>query len=490
MAQAFLATHGIDLDAELHRLQADPNNSNENPQTSPEIRSITNAILPGTAHPSTLTLTSSTITSINPSNPSQQEKSPPPSQPLPQSTLTSPHPTLLAPSLCHPHIHLDKPYLLSHPRFAAAQILREGTFAEAMALTSAAKRSFTRADLLQRGQRLLDESAAAGVTHARAFVEVDGVVGTKCLEAGLELKAGMEGRLRVQVCAFAQEALFSGSEGDEDGGKGVVRALMEEAAVREEVEALGSTPYVEGDRGRMERNVEWMVELAVETGKHLDFHLDYNLDAGKEALVWFVVRTLRGKGWRERNAGKTVVLGHCTRLSLFTDDEWRRLRDEIGDLPVSFVGLPTSDLFMMRTPERTRGTLDVPRMIKEYGLNACIGVNNVGNAFTPQGSCDPLALACSCIGVYSAGLQADAEMLYECVSTRARKAIGFGRVDGEKPEDSRVDTAIHEGDKADLLLFGSDKEEWRTRASVSEAIYLHDQGRGRRAMLEGRLANE
>ena len=228
-----------------------------------------------------------------------------------------------------------------------------------------------------------------------------------------------------------------------------------------------------------------MIDLAISQKSHLDFHLDYNLDPSLEPMVWHVLQTLHSKSWTSLNGDKTIVLGHCTRLSLFTAAEWKNLAEQIGDLPVSFVGLPTSDLFMMRTPERTRGTLPIPEMIKSYGLNACIGVNNIGNAFTPQGSCDPLSLACSCVGVYSAGMKADAELLYECVSTRARKAIGFGRVDGEEAKDARVGTEVREGDRADLVMFGSEKEAWRTRRSVSEVVYLYDHCRGRKAMFEG-----
>lgn len=40
----------------------------------------------------------------------------------------------LCPSLCHPHIHLDKCFLLSHPKYADLGI-KEGDFAEALSLT-------------------------------------------------------------------------------------------------------------------------------------------------------------------------------------------------------------------------------------------------------------------------------------------------------------------------------------------------------------------
>lgn len=41
----------------------------------------------------------------------------------------------VAPGLCHPHIHLDKCFLLSHPKYSDLEI-KAGDFAEAMKLTS------------------------------------------------------------------------------------------------------------------------------------------------------------------------------------------------------------------------------------------------------------------------------------------------------------------------------------------------------------------
>ncbi|KAL1306219.1 hypothetical protein AAFC00_004313 [Neodothiora populina] len=406
------------------------------------------------------------------------------------ATTIDAHGALVGPALCHPHIHLDKPYLLSHPKYSHLQIQR-GDFAEAMELTNKAKKNFAHDDLCERGQRVVDESVIAGVTSMRAFVEVDPIVGMTCLDAGKELKDKARDRCEIQLCAFAQLPLFSGHE---DSGE-EMRSLVESAAQRPETHVVGSTPYVEGDRDAMKRNVAWLVDLALTTQKHIDFHLDYNLDADTEPLIWFVIETLKFKAWTSKT-NKTIVLGHCTRLCLFTDAEWQRLKHEIADLPISFVGLPTSDLFMMRTENQVRGTLPIPRMIKELGLNAAVGINNVGNAFTPQGCCDPLSVASMCVGVYQAGTVSDAEMLYECISTRARAAIGL--VDTSSYEATELDTKeahsklplhlnIAHGDKADLVVFAEEEVEWRTRRSISEAVYLHDGARGRRTIKGGVL---
>ena len=392
----------------------------------------------------------------------------------------------LAPSLCHPHVHLDKAFLLSHPKYADLQI-EKGTFSEAMDITNKAKAMFERKDLLERGRRLVNESGRAGVTHMRAFVEVDPIVGLKCLEVGREIKqdysdVSQSELCDVQICAFAQLPLFSGDDNGEE-----TRRLMTEATKDEYMaEAVGSTPYVESDRNKMQRNVEWLVDLALEHDKHIDFHLDYNLDPDIPPLIWDAIKTLKEKQWTQRSK-KTIVFGHCTRLSLFKEGEWKRLAQEIGDLPISFVGLPTSDLYMMTSEHGARGTLNILNMIKNYGFNAAIGINNIGNAFTPQGSCDPLFIANLGVGLYQAGTVQDAELLYECISTRARAAIGMAQDRmNDRQEEARFTLQAEPGQKAHCLMFNWFLPKWTSRRSIEDAVYFYDGGQNRAALLGGR----
>lgn len=393
----------------------------------------------------------------------------------------------LAPSLCHPHIHLDKAYLLQHPKYAHLQV-SSGDFKEAMDLTSKAKAEFEEWDLMERGERLIEESVEAGVTHMRAFVEVDAGVGMKCVDAAVKLKRKYEqdGRCVIQICAFAQLPLFTSSPDDEDGVQ--IRKLMGEAMSKLGVDAVGSTPYVEESREKQQQNIDWLVELAAEHDRHVDFHLDYHLDAEQQPMVWHVIESLKKKDFVARTTSgrgqKQVVLGHCTRLIQFSPDEWKHLAAEIADLPISFVGLPTSDLFIHGR------TLPVTSLINEYGLNCCLGVNNIGNAFTPAGSPDPLLLATMGTSIYQAGTQDDAELLYECVSTRARKAIGMDVIRNWAGEREHGDVGLETlvGDKANRLLFSSGEiRDWITRKSVREAVYFYDGAKGRRAVLGGRL---
>ncbi|KAF3765485.1 hypothetical protein M406DRAFT_38051 [Cryphonectria parasitica EP155] len=419
------------------------------------------------------------------------------------SSSSSP-PSLLLPALCHPHVHLDKPYILtcnhdssSYPDYTDLAP-QSGSFHEALTNTSAAKARYTTEDLYRRGSQLLAESYARhGVTSMRAFVEVDHVVEFKTLEAAVRLKRDFAHLVDVQICLFAQDPIFSTAHGPENR-RLVVEALDTYSNV---VEALGTTPYVEqashsGSKAEMEtKNIKWAVDTALERGLHLDFHLDYNLDETQASSLSQVISQARSSNWADKSkAGKTIVIGHCTQLTTQRTghlQEIAALIKEAPELPIHFVGLPTSDLFMMGRPgpqietedgkahhlphSRPRGTMQIPSMIKDFGLAGCLGVNNVGNAFTPFGDGDPLQLACWGTGVYQAGTAEDAQLLYECVSHRARRAIGL--LPDHEPEDTFgvCLPSLLVRNRQDIVLPGRNGETMivpaRPRLSVKDVVW-------------------
>lgn len=386
---------------------------------------------------------------------------------------------LIAPSLCHAHIHLDKCFLLSDPKFSDLEII-EGDFPEAMKLTSEAKTRFEKDDLLRRGRWLIGESLAAGVTHMRAFVEVDHVVEMKCLDAAFELKKLFASACQIQICVFAQEPLFSGQHADAN------RQLMEIEVGQPGVGAIGSTPYVEDCEEHQRLNIEWTVRKASAYHCHIDFHLDYNLDFKQASLTTYVIDYINdtARFW-ERADRQTIALGHCTRLTKFSSSEWTRLSESIRKRPFYFIGLPTSDLFIQGKPspgegggERLRGTLQIPQMMQQYGVQGAISINNVGNAFTPYGSCDPLSVASMGVGLYHAGTKQDTHFLYGCISTKGKEAIGY-------PTEP-----FAEGASADFVLFNMGGTQgdplWKRRGRKSLPEVVYDPPKERKTIFKGR----
>ncbi|KAI1632024.1 amidohydrolase [Biscogniauxia mediterranea] len=371
-----------------------------------------------------------------------------------KSSCTDAPSTVLLPALCHPHIHLDKAYILTcnHPSSSTHPDYRDlvpisGSFVEALANTSKAKERYTEDDLYLRGSQLLATSYAQGVTSLRAFVELDHVTGFLTLTTAIRLKKDFAHLLDMQICVFAQDPVFSTVHGEPNRAI-ILSALSDYASF---IDALGTTPYVEESREASLQNVEWAVTTAIKHGLHLDFHLDYTLTPppSLKPLAFSVIELLQKHGWvGTANESRTIVLGHCTQLSMLDNSQLAQLAEVViaSKLPIHFVGLPTSDLYMMGRPGqetsashyRPRGTLQVPSMIKTLRLSACIGVNNVGNAFTPFGTGDPLQLASWGVGIYHAGTIDDATLLYGCVSWRARAAIGIScDVDSGEIEEGR-----------------------------------------------------
>ncbi|KAI1165011.1 hypothetical protein F5B18DRAFT_223387 [Nemania serpens] len=353
-------------------------------------------------------------------------------------------PQLLLPPLCHPHVHIDKAYILTcnnraspqHPDYSDL-CPTSGSFHEALVNTSRAKERYTPDDLYLRGSQLLATSYTQGVTAMRAFVELDHVTGTLPLRAAIRLKKDFAHLLDLQICAFAQDPICSTAHGDSN------MAVIEDALAEfaGSIGALGTTPYVETSREASLSNIRWAVTRALKHRLHLDFHLDYTLELpsqlpSQRPLTYSLIEILEEHRWVQMaDSSKTIVLGHCTQLSMLDDIERKALAEAIvaSKLPIHFVGLPTSDIFMMGRPDfnsqsshnRPRGTIHIPSMIRDLGLSGCLGINNVGNAFTPFGTGDPLQLASWAVGIYQVGTVKDAELLYECVSSRARQAIGL-----------------------------------------------------------------
>ena len=541
MAAEFLASYGIDLQAEMDGVQAanfqtqasehstirelrgsGPSLNLDSLPPAP-VTTIENVLLPSSSIPQTLQIASGgCIASITPSD-------------VPSSNSSDARsPNLALPSLCHPHIHLDKPHLLTHSQTSHLRS-KSGSFPEALALTGEAKKHYTRSSLLERGNQLIVDSVRTGVTHMRAFVEVDTTVDLLCVEAGLTLKRAWTKHVEIQICAFAQDPMFTnlsdGSNKEYMEGGNPNLALLMRALEMEGVDVLGATPYVEGTMEAQRRNITWAVSTALEKDLHLDLHLDYNLDINKEPMVWTVLEALCETKWTEKqkkhgHGRKTVVLGHCTRLTLFSPDEWTKLATIIheNELPVYCVGLPTSDLFMQGRPDslpsdnkpglvaaahrtaaasnRPRCTLHIPSLWSDLGLKCALGVNNVGNAFTPFGSADPLGLACWGVGIYQVGTVQGVRNLYAAVSWMAKEAVGLGYECGASDREGDRNT-LQMGDRADIVLFGEmstsgdldskvyyskDRKEkkFRVRRSVEEVVW--DPGVERTVVFGGKIS--
>src|SRR5262252_3872240 len=109
----------------------------------------------------------------------------------------------VAPGLVETHIHLDKTCIMD--RCAAEQ----GTVAEAVAQTAAAKRAFTEEDIYARATRTLEKCITHGTMLMRTHVEIDPGIGLKGFHAIKQLACDYAWAVDIEICAFPQEGLLN-----------------------------------------------------------------------------------------------------------------------------------------------------------------------------------------------------------------------------------------------------------------------------------------
>ncbi len=277
---------------------------------------------------------------------------------------------LLVPGLVETHFHLDKTCIMD--RCTPVQ----GTVAEAVRLTSAAKREFTAEDIHARGERILRRAIGWGTTRMRTHVEVDPGIGMLGFESVQALAREYRWAIDVELCVFPQEGLINNPGTD---------ALLIEG-LRRGARAIGAAPYVDSDpRGQIDR----IFEIARDWDAEIDMHLD--LGDGTEGMqVEYVCRKTEEYGW-----GGRVAIGHATQMSLLEPARFAEIAATLARAGVAVTVLPTTDLYLMgRDHDHAipRGVV-VAETLRAAGVTCSIATNNVLNPFTPYGDANLLRMA-------------------------------------------------------------------------------------------------
>jgi cytosine deaminase len=272
----------------------------------------------------------------------------------------------LTPGLVDSHIHLDKALLSDR----APSV--EGSLAEALRVTAAAKRRFTVDDIRARARRILDLAVAHGTIAMRSHVEVDPIVGLMGLDALLPLKEEYAPAIDLQLCAFAQEGILQ-SPGTE--------ALLGEA-LRGGADLVGGCPYNDSDALAQ---IDIVFRLAREFDVDADFHVDF-FDEPEHLHVRYIAEQAIRHGWQGR-----VAVGHASELAALPPPELDGLIALIREAGLGVIVLPATDLYLMgrKDAKNARRGLAPAKRLLAAGVPVAAATNNVRNAFTPVGTADP-----------------------------------------------------------------------------------------------------
>jgi cytosine deaminase len=269
---------------------------------------------------------------------------------------------LVIPGMIETHIHLDKTCILDRCR------IEEGTVAEAVRETAAAKRNFTVEDVYARGKRTLERCIAQGTMHMRTHVELDPGINMIGFEAVEQLARDYAWAIDVELCVFPQEGLLN--------NPGTEELLIE--GLRRGARTIGAVPYFDTDpRGQIDR----IFAIARDFDAEIDMHLDL-AETTDGMQVEYVCRKTEEFGW-----GGRVAVGHATQMSLLPPDRFAAIAKQLANAGVAVTILPSTDLHLMgRSHDHAvpRGVVPA-EPLRKAGVTCSISTNNVLNPFTPYG---------------------------------------------------------------------------------------------------------
>lgn len=323
----------------------------------------------------------------------------------------------LCAGLVETHIHLDKACILDRC------MVCEGTLAEAVRLTAAAKPQFTAGDVYARGRSVLEKAIGHGTTRMRSFVEVDPRAGLRSFEAIGQLKADFAHMIDLEICVFAQDGLTREME---------TYALMD-IACRGGADLVGGCPYTDPDPAR---HVELVFALAERHGMAVDFHLDFDLLPHRSNLPKVIAETAR------RGLGGRVSVGHVTQLSAQPPEAVAAIAGRMADAGIALAVLPATDLFLTGRDSHAlvpRGVAPA-HILARNGVVAAIASNNVLNPFTPFGDASLVRMANLFANVAQLASDADLESVYSMITQSAARLLG-------------ADYGVRVGAPADLVAF-------------------------------------
>src|ERR1700688_1884864 len=269
---------------------------------------------------------------------------------------------LLVPGLIETHIHLDKTCILDRCR------IEEGTVAEAVRETAAAKRNFTVEDVYARAKQTLQRCIAHGTMRMRTHVELDPGIGMIGFEAISQLARDYAWAMDVELCVFPQEGLTN--------NPGTEELLIE--GLRRGARTIGAVPYFDTDpRAQIDR----IFAIARDFDAEIDMHLDL-AETTQGMQIEYVCRKTEEFGW-----GGRVAVGHATQMSLLPPDRFGVIAAQLASAGVAVTILPSTDLHLMgRSHDHgvPRGVVPA-EPLRKAGVTCSISTNNVLNPFTPYG---------------------------------------------------------------------------------------------------------
>ena len=308
---------------------------------------------------------------------------------------------LVTESFVYGHLHLCKVYTLERAGQKALEEYQQNGMSNALdSIRSASefKTQYDRHWIIENVRQACDLAVKHGVTHIRAFADVDSKGKLEGIAAVLQAKEEYAGKVDLQVVAFPQDGLIR-----EPG----TLALMEEA-LQMGADVCGGIPWIEYTKEDEQAHIDAVCQLAAEYDKDISMLLDDVNDAEERTLEMLCKKVIE-MGWQGR-----VTAQHCRAMALYPENYFCKLTELVRRAGIGFVTDPHTGPLHLRVKDLLRA-----------GLPGGLGQDDIADAYYPYGECNMLQVAFLASHLLWMTSFQDMEALYDMVTTSAARVLGL-----------------------------------------------------------------
>ncbi|MGB9958809.1 amidohydrolase family protein (plasmid) [Haloferax prahovense] len=276
---------------------------------------------------------------------------------------------LVSPGFIDAHFHTDMAFAAAGERFPN---YNEQTYSR-MELVGKSQEFFANesvSDLKSRIRRAVEQAVANGILHMRNHVYVDSNVGTKIVEATLEVRDELDDVLDMQIVAFPQQGFLR-----DPGSQDAARAALEMGA-----DLVGGI-----DPASMNNNIEGTIatwfDIATDYGVDIDAHVHDRGTVGMYTLERLATETV------ERGYEGRVTASHCFSLADAAATEGQPYLE--GRLEQAMETFAAADLRVVTCYQSTRPGMPI-QQFHDNELVMAHGTDEAQDVWESHGNLNPL----------------------------------------------------------------------------------------------------
>jgi len=304
------------------------------------------------------------------------------------------------------HLHLDK--VMTGPLAGEATLTEYqgggsmGSSMTGIELASRVKAHYVESEIVDRVRGVLSEAERYGVSHIRAFCDVDPRTELKGIRALLRISKEFKDRIEVQVVAFPQDGILR-----EPGTEELLYKSMDLGA-----SVVGGIPWIEYTNEDSRKHIDIAFEIAKRYDADVAMLTDDAGDPELRTTEYLATSAIR-KDWIGRAAAC-----HARASALYNEVYHRKFAAILKTAGVGVVTDPHTGPLHVKVKE-----------LLAAGVNVALSQDDVDDAYYPYGRCNLLEVAFLASHLLWMMRQEDRETIYDMITENAARILrvkGYG----------------------------------------------------------------